>query len=310
MGWTRKHVLDLEDFTKEEIETVLDVTKRFKESMKSHPAKSFDFLNGYTLVNMFFEASTRTRISFELAGLRLGMHVVNFIAEASSLSKGESIVDTVKTLDAMNVDAMVVRHSETGTPKIVAENTSACVLNAGDGTHAHPTQGLLDLFTMWEKGLDFQKIHVAIIGDILHSRVARSDIHGLLKMGAKVTVAGPPTLVPAEFKDLGVDVSYDLDEIIPQVDVLYMLRIQKERQKKAYFPSLSEYTKLYGLTEDRLKKAKPDVVVMHPGPMNRGVEIEGTVADGKNSVILDQVTNGVAVRMALLHLCLKGEPRW
>ena len=307
MAWKRKHVLGLEDFTREEIETVLGLAKRFKESMRSRPAKSFDYLKGYTLVNMFFEPSTRTRISFELAGLRLGMYVVNFIAEASSLAKGESIIDTVKTLDAMNVDAMVVRHSASGAPKIVAENISGCVLNAGDGTHEHPSQGLLDLFTMWENGLDFQKIHVAIIGDVLHSRVARSDIYGLLKMGAKVSIAGPPTLIPLEFKEMGVGIYYSVDELLPEVDVIYLLRIQKERQKKAFFPSLGEYTKLYGITEERLKKAKSNVLVMHPGPMNRDVEIAGSVADGKNSVILDQVTNGVAVRMALLHLLLRGE---
>lgn len=307
MSWARKNVIDLDDFSKEEIMAVLELGKAFKDSMNSHPAKSWDTLRGYALANMFFENSTRTRMSFQLAGLRLGMHVINFSADSSSLRKNESFEDTIKTLDAMKVDAMAVRHSENGAPYKVAENTSAAVLNAGDGTHAHPTQALLDLLTMWEKGLDFEKAHVAIVGDIVHSRVARSDMHGLRTMGARVTLVGPPQFLPPEFGDKWAGVCYDFDEIIPHVDVLYMLRIQKERQEKTYISSAAEYMSMYGLTEGRLARAKRGVLVMHPGPINRGVEIEGSVADGPNSVILDQVTSGVAVRMALLQLCLTGK---
>lgn len=306
MEWNRKYVFDLEDFSKDEIETVLEVAKGYRESMKSRPAKTFDYLKGYTLMNMFFESSTRTRVSFELAGKRLGMHVVNFASSASSLNKSESVDDTIQTLDAMNLDAIVVRHSTIGTPQVVAANTTAAVINAGDGTHAHPTQALLDLLTMAEKGVDFSKAHVAITGDILHSRVARSDVYGLLKLGAKVTLVGPPTLLPREFEKLGADVCYDFDKVIPEVDVLYMLRIQKERMERAFFPTVGEYTKLYGLNEKRMAKAKPNVLVMHPGPVNRGIELQGAVMDGDRSFILEQVSCGLAVRMALLQLCVGG----
>jgi aspartate carbamoyltransferase catalytic subunit len=306
MEWNRKHVFDLEDFSKDEIETVLEVAKGYRESMKSTPAKTFDYLKGYTLMNMFFESSTRTRVSFELAGKRLGMHVVNFASSASSLNKSESVDDTIQTLDAMNLDAVVVRHSTIGTPQVVAANTRAAVINAGDGTHAHPTQALLDLLTMAEMGIDFPRAHVAITGDILHSRVARSDVYGLTKLGAKVTLVGPPTLLPEEFERLGVDICYDFDKIIPEVDVLYMLRIQKERMERAFFPTIGEYAKLYGLNEKRMAKAKPSVLVMHPGPVNRGVELQGAVMDGDRSFILEQVSCGLAVRMALLQLCVGG----
>lgn len=306
MKWSSKHVFDIKDYTREEIEAVLDVARGYRESMRGRPARTFDHLRGYALLNMFFEPSTRTRISFELAGKRLGMHVVDFGAGASSLNKSESIEDTIQTLNAMNVDAVVVRHSVIGTPQIVAANTSASVINAGDGTHAHPTQAFLDLLTMLEKGIDFAQAHVAIVGDIMHSRVARSNIYGLTRLGAKVTLVGPPTLLPPEFSELGVNVEYDFDRVVPEVDVLYMLRVQRERMDRTFFPSVGEYSSLYGLNDTRLSKAKSNVLVMHPGPVNRGVELQGSVMDGDRSFILEQVSCGVAVRMALLQLCVGG----
>ncbi len=302
-----KYIFGIEHLDREDIEKVFTYSSKYYKGMQDSPVKNYDFLKGYTVLNLFFEPSTRTRISFEMAAQRLGAHVVNFSKTGSSVAKGETLRDTVLSLNAMRPDLIVVRNSEPFTPKFVFENSDACVINAGDGAHEHPTQALLDTFTMLQHKGSFQGLKVAIIGDILHSRVARSNIFALSKLGAKVTLVGPPTLVPEKFKEMGVEISYDFDNIIPDMDVIMMLRIQLERQKSGLFPSLSEYHKLYGLTEERMKKTKEDVLVMHPGPINRGIEFDGVVADGKRSVILEQVANGVAVRMALLTLLLRGD---
>ncbi len=302
-----KYIFGIEHLDRKDIEKVFTYSSKYYKGMQDSPVKNYDFLKGYTVLNLFFEPSTRTRISFEMAAQRLGAHVVNFSKTGSSVAKGETLRDTVLSLNAMRPDLIVVRNSEPFTPKFVFENSDACVINAGDGAHEHPTQALLDTFTMLQHKGSFQGLKVAIIGDILHSRVARSNIFALSKLGAKVTLVGPPTLVPEKFKEMGVEISYDFDNIIPDMDVIMMLRIQLERQKSGLFPSLSEYHKLYGLTEERMKKTKEDVLVMHPGPINRGIEFDGVVADGKRSVILEQVANGVAVRMALLTLLLRGD---
>lgn len=307
MVWNRKHVFGLDGWSKEEIMTTFNQTKKYKEALLKRPAENFDCLKGYTVMNMFFENSTRTRSSFEMAEQRLGAHVVNFSVSTSSVNKGETIIDTIRNIDVMNVDAIVVRHTVTGTPQVVAENSHACVLNAGDGVHEHPTQGLLDIYTLWEKVQSFEGLKVCILGDILHSRVARSNLFGLLTLGADVTLCGPPTLVPKYFEELGAKVTWDLDSILDKMDVFNILRIQKERMEKAFFPSISEYVKVWGMTEEKLARCKKDVIIMHPGPTNREVEIAASVADGDRSVILEQVTNGEAVRMALLQLCLRGE---
>lgn len=307
MAWDRRYVVDLEELSKEEIMTVLKTAKWFKDSIKKSPAETFDFLKGYTACNLFFENSTRTRMSFTTAEKRLGMHVLDFSASASSTKKGESVVDTVKNLDAMNIDVFVMRNKASGSPWCVINNSEAAFLNAGDGRHAHPTQAFLDLLTIYEQKGSFEGLDVVVCGDVQHSRVARSDYWGLSKLGAKLTFAGPPTLVPSYYKDMGVKVTTDFKETIPTADVLYILRIQFERMSRGYFPTAGEYNKLWGLTDDKLKLAKKDVLVMHPGPTNRDVEINGSVADGERSYILDQVTSGVAVRMALLHLVLRGE---
>lgn len=295
-----KHLLGLESLSKEDIELILDTAKPFKD-MFTRSVKKVPALNGNTVVNLFFEPSTRTRTSFELAAKRLSADVINFSATASSVSKGETLIDTVKTIEALASDIIVVRHSQAGAANLLASNVRSRIVNAGDGMHEHPTQALLDLFTIKEKLGKIEGLNVLILGDIKHSRVARSNIYGLLKLGAKVTLCGPPTLVP-DFKDLDLTIEYDLKKAIENADVVNILRIQKERMDYNYFPSLREYTKFYGLTETKLKYAKKDLMIMHPGPMNRGVEIEHSVADSKNAVILDQVTNGVAVRMAVLYL--------
>lgn len=299
--WTRPHLLGLEELSAAEIETVLSTAKSFKE-VSSRDVKKVPALRGKTVANVFFEPSTRTRVSFELAAKRLSADIVSFSASESSTRKGESLKDTVKTLEAMNVDLVVVRHQASGTPGLISQYVRAGVVNAGDGTHEHPTQGLLDLYTMQEKKGRIRGLKVCFIGDILHSRVARSDIWGLTKLGAEVTVCGPPTLLPPAVERFGVKAAYDLDAVIPEMDVLYILRIQLERQAGQYFPSIREYTGEYGITARRLARAKKDVLVMHPGPVNRGVEVDSAVADGLHSAILDQVTNGVAVRMAVLYL--------
>lgn len=297
--WTRKDLLSIEELSREEIELVLNTAESFKE-VSTREIKKVPALRGKTVANLFFESSTRTRTSFELAAKRLSADLINFSSSGSSTSKGESLRDTAKNIEAMHVDTIVMRHSSSGSAEYLAGCLKAGVVNAGDGIHEHPTQGLLDLFTIREKKKTLDGIRVCLVGDILHSRVARSNIWGLTKMGAKVTVCGPPTLIPRGIEKMGVEVSYDLDAVIGKQDVLNILRIQLERQQGAFFPSIREYAAEYGISNERMKKAKPGVIVMHPGPVNRGVELSGDVADGEQSVILDQVTNGVAVRMAVL----------
>ena len=299
--WKRKDLLSVEELSKEEIELVLHTAESFKE-ISNREVKKVPALRGKTVANLFFESSTRTRTSFELAAKRLSADILNFQSSGSSTSKGESLRDTARTIEAMQVDTIVMRHSSSGSAEYLARYLKAGVINAGDGIHEHPTQGLLDIFTIREKKKDIQGLNVCLIGDILHSRVARSNIWGLKKLGAKVTVCGPPTLIPKKIESLGVEVCYDLDSIIEKQDVLNILRIQLERQQGAFFPSLREYAAEYGISNERMKKARKDVMIMHPGPINRGVELSGEVADGSQSVILDQVTNGVAVRMAVLFL--------
>jgi aspartate carbamoyltransferase catalytic subunit len=255
------------------------------------------------LVNFFVEPSTRTRTSFELAAFRLSADVINISPTASSLTKGETLKDTARNLEALQADIIVLRHSSAGAPQFLASRLKSSVINAGDGAHEHPTQALLDLYTIRERRGKIAGLHVAIIGDILFSRVARSNIFGLLKLGARVTLVGPSTLVPREFEKLGAEVSHNIKDVLPTADVVNLLRIQHERQRREYFPGLGEYIRLFGLTKERAKLLKPDCLIMHPGPINRGVEIDSEVADGLQSVILDQVTNGLAVRMAVLYLC-------
>jgi aspartate carbamoyltransferase catalytic subunit len=301
MKWVRKDLLSLEELSREEIELVLTTAESFKE-VSSRDVKKVPALRGKTVANLFFEPSTRTRTSFELAAKRLSADIINFSSSGSSTSKGESLEDTAKNIEAMNVDTIVMRHPSSGSAEYLARSIRAGVINAGDGIHEHPTQGLLDIFTIREKKKALEGVKVCLVGDILHSRVARSNIWGLKKMGAKVTVCGPPTLIPSHIEKLGVEVSYDLDGIIKDQDVLNILRIQLERQRGAFFPSIREYAAEYGISVERMKKAKPGVLIMHPGPVNRGVELAAEVADGSQSMILDQVTNGVAVRMAVLFL--------
>lgn len=299
--WTQHDLFDLEGLSRGEIELILETAKSFKE-VSTRDVKKVPALRGKTVVMLFFEPSTRTRVSFELAAKRLSADTLNITASASSLTKGESIVDTAKNIEAMNVDMIVVRHKSAGVPKILARHLTSSVINAGDGCRAHPTQALLDMFTIQEKLGRIEGVKVAIIGDILHSRVARSNIFGLTKLGARVTLCGPSTLIPPGIERTGVSVTHDVDDVIRTHDVLMFLRLQRERQEENFFPSIREYIRVFGVDETRLKQAKKDVIIMHPGPVNRGVEISAEVADGKNSVILDQVTNGVAVRMAVLYL--------
>jgi aspartate carbamoyltransferase catalytic subunit len=302
-GWWRKDLLSIQDLDPWEINLLLDTALQFKK-VGGRDVKKVPALQGRTLVNFFVEPSTRTRTSFELAAMRLSADVINISATSSSLVKGESLKDTALILQANNVDIIVVRHSSAGAPQFLAERLRSSIINAGDGAHEHPTQALLDLFTIREKRGSIAGLHIAIVGDILFSRVARSDIWGLLKLGARVTLVGPSTLVPRVFERLGVAVCRRLDDILPEVDVINLLRIQHERQRQAYFPGLGEYINLFGLTRERAARLKPDCLIMHPGPINRGVEIDSEVADDpKHSVILEQVTNGLAVRMAALYLC-------
>ena len=302
MRWTRKDLLGLRELSAEEINFILETADAFKQ-VGTREIKKVPALRGKTLVNFFVEPSTRTRISFELAALRLSADVINISAATSSLTKGESLKDTARNIEALLTDIIVLRHSSPGAPQFLANRLKASVINAGDGAHEHPTQALLDLYTIREKRGNIAGLHVAIIGDILFSRVARSNIFGLTKLGAQVTLVGPTTLVPRDFEKLGVNVSHNIDEVLPEADVVNLLRIQHERQRKEYFPGIGEYRSLFGLTKERAKLLKPDCLIMHPGPINRGVEIDSDVADGPQSVILDQVTNGLAVRMAVLYLC-------
>ncbi len=300
--WTRKHLLGLADLSRAEIEHVLNTAESFKE-VSTRSVKKVPALRGRVVVNMFFEDSTRTRMSFELAAQRLSADVIDFTERVSSTKKGETLLDTARTIEAMGVDIMVLRHPAAGAALHLSEAVDCCVINAGDGQHAHPTQALLDLFTIRERKGRTDGLDVAIVGDIAHSRVARSDVRGLQKLGANVTLVGPPTLVPKPFEEMGARVSYDFESIIPEMDVISMLRIQKERMTASGFPSVREYVRLFGMNRDRLKQCKPDVLIMHPGPVNRGIELAADVADGPHSSILRQVTNGLAVRMAVLFLC-------
>jgi aspartate carbamoyltransferase catalytic subunit len=305
--WQHKDLCALADHSEEELRVILDTATAFKgvgeRNLKKVPA-----LRGKTLVNLFVEPSTRTRISFELAAMRLSADVVNINATASSLEKGETLLDTARNLEALRADLIVIRHKSAGSARFLADRLKASVINAGDGAHEHPTQGLLDAFTIREKLGTLDGVRVSIVGDILFSRVARSNIEILTKLGAKVTLVGPPTLVPQTFESLGVRVAHSIDEVIEESDVINLLRIQHERQKKEYFPGVGEYTARFGLTRKRAEQLRPECLIMHPGPMNRGVEIDSQVADGRSSVILDQVTNGLAVRMAVLYLCSGGAP--
>lgn len=301
--WTKKHLLDLRELSKEEIELILETAKSFKE-VSSRDVKKVPALRGKTIVSLFFEDSTRTRASFELASKRLSADTLNIATTKSSMSKGETIVDMARNIEAMNVDGIIVRHGSSGVPHILANSVNASIINAGDGCRSHPTQALLDMFTIKEKLGKIEGLNVAIVGDILHSRVARSNMIGLKKLGANVTVCGPSTLIPPGIEQYGVKVSYNLKDVIPGQDVIMLLRIQKERQQSQYFPSIREYAQKFGINSEKLKTAKDNVLIMHPGPTNRGVELSAEVADGKNSVILDQVTNGIAVRMAVLYLVM------
>ncbi|MDE2726563.1 MAG: aspartate carbamoyltransferase catalytic subunit [Gemmatimonadota bacterium] len=304
-----RHLIGLEDYAREEIGLILDTADSFKEVIR-RPIRKVPALRGKNVVNLFFESSTRTRLSFELAEKQLSADTLNFASTGSSVSKGESLSDTARNIEAMQVDCVVVRHAAAGAPLFLSQClSSAVVINAGDGAHEHPTQGLLDLLTMRDALGRLEGLKVALIGDIAHSRVARSNIWGLRKMGAEVVVCGPPTLIPVDIEEMGVEVSYRIGDALRDADVIYALRIQLERQQEAFFPSQREYTRLFGIDPERLELAKPEAIVMHPGPINRGVELDSRVADSGRSVILDQVTNGVAVRMAVLYLLNGGGER-
>jgi aspartate carbamoyltransferase catalytic subunit len=311
MGWTRKHLLAMRDLDAAEITTLIDTAASLEE-IAHREIKKVPALRGKTVVNLFYEASTRTRTSFEIAGKWLSADVINFSASGSSASKGESFIDTAKNIAAMSPDVVVVRHSSSGAAALLAQTLPCAIVNAGDGAHEHPTQALLDLLTIREKKGHFEGLHVAIVGDIAHSRVARSNIHAMRKLGMTVTVAGPPTLIPPFVQELGVKVAWRLEDAIRDVDVVMMLRLQHERMSGGLIPSLREYARYWGLTLDKLAAhARPDVLIMHPGPVNRGVELSPEVADGPYSVILDQVSKGVAVRMGVLLLLAgarSGEP--
>jgi len=300
----QKHLLFLKEYPKEDIEVILDTAFKFREVL-DRPIKKVPSLQGVTIVNLFFENSTRTRISFELAQKRLSADTVNFSASSSSLKKGESFKDTVQNISSMKIDAVVMRHPAPGSPKHLTEFIDAVVVNAGDGAHEHPTQAILDMMSLKEKFGYLRGLKVGIVGDILHSRVARSNIYGLINMGAKVTVCGPPNLIPRNIKDLGADVNYNLDDLIEWADALNILRIQKERMGQPLISSIREYRSSFGITLKRLKNHKKEITIMHPGPMNRGVEIDSRVADSEQAIMLDQVLNGVASRMSILY-CLCG----
>jgi len=303
MSFQRKDLLGIEDLSPEEIIFILDTAKSFREILE-RPIKMVPTLRGKTVANLFFEPSTRTRLSFELAEKRLNADALSFSSVGSSVAKGETLLDTAKNILAMKVDCFVLRHVSPGAPHLLARELDVSVINAGDGAHEHPTQALLDLYTIRERKGRIKGLKMAIVGDITNSRVARSNIWGMGKLGAEVRVCGPPTLIPPDIEKMGVKVSYSPEEALEGVDVIMMLRIQKERQKGSLPPSLNEYREFFSLTEERLDLAREDVLVMHPGPVNRGVELPARIADGRKSIILDQVTNGVAVRMAILYLLL------
>jgi aspartate carbamoyltransferase catalytic subunit len=301
-----KDLVGLEHLSREQLQLILDTAEPFKE-VSERPIKKVPALRGKTIVNLFFEASTRTRISFEFAEKRLSADTVNVASQGSSVSKGETLVDTARNLEAMRIDMVVIRHPASGAARFLGERIRSNVINAGDGKHEHPTQGLLDMLTLRDKFGRLEGLKVAICGDSLHSRVARSNIWGLLKLGAEVAVCGPPTLLPRGIADLGVTVFHRIDDAIRWADALNVLRLQLERMQAGFIPSLREYNRVFGVTTERLSRAPKDLVILHPGPMNRGVEIDSDVADGEHSVILPQVTNGVAIRMAVLYLLAGGE---
>ena len=301
LPWTRKHLLSLESLSADEILHVLDTALSFKE-VSTRSVKKVPALRGRVVVNTFFEDSTRTRTSFALAAQRLSADVIDFSEKGSSVSKGETLIDTARNIEAMGVDIIVIRHQASGAADLLARTVNCSVVNAGDGAHEHPTQGLLDLYTMREKFGRIEGLKVAIVGDIANSRVARSNLWGLTKLGAEVILVGPPTLLPRSFEKLGARVVHDFDAVAGEVDVINMLRVQFERIKSSQFPSVREFTHLFGLTAERFQRCKPGVFIMHPGPMNRGIEISSHIADGPQSGILSQVTNGLAVRMAVLYL--------
>lgn len=305
MRLAKKDILDMESLSVGEIQYILDTAETLKE-ISTRPIKKVPTLRGKTVIHFFYEPSTRTRTSFEIAAKRLSADTVSISASTSSIVKGETLVDTAKNLEAMNPDAIIVRHRAAGAPHILARLSNASVINAGDGMHAHPTQALLDMMTVWEKKGRLAGLRIAIIGDVAHSRVARSNIVGFVKMGAKVVLAGPATMMPIGVETLGARVTYHVREAIKDADVVMVLRIQKERQQAFVFPSEREYAQCYGLTQEKLDGAKEGVLIMHPGPINRGIEISPEVAEGPYSVILEQVANGVAIRMALLFLLLGG----
>ncbi len=304
-SWTRRHLLDVESLSADEIQTILDTAVMFKEATAGCTQK-IPVLGGRTCANLFFESSTRTKTSFSLAARRLGADTIDFSSSGSSLSKGETFIDTAKNIEAMGIDAVIVRHRTPGTAQLLAQNLHCAVINAGDGAHEHPTQGLLDILSIRERRGRIKGLTVALVGDIAHSRTARSNIWGLQKLGAHVIVCGPSTLVSPQWEELGVEVAYDLDAILPRCDVLNLLRIQFERQTTRPFPSVREYALLYAMNRERLNKAKDDILILAPGPINRGVEVTPDVADGPHSVILEQVSNGLAVRMSVLWLLLGG----
>jgi len=302
-----KHLLGLEHYPAEDIVSIIDTAFSFREVL-DRPIKKVPSLQGKTIVNLFFENSTRTRISFELAQKRLSADTVNFSASSSSLKKGESFKDTVQNIEAMKIDAVVMRHPDPGASLHLTKYVDAVVINAGDGTHEHPTQAILDMTSLQERFGKVKGLRIGIIGDIMYSRVARSNIYGLKKLGAEVILCGPTTLIPPHIDSLGVRVTHDLDEVLDWADAIIVLRIQLERMDRGLFPSVREYRNLFGITTERLKKHNKEIVIMHPGPMNRGIEIDSSVADGKEAIILDQVLNGVASRMAILYLLLGGKP--
>lgn len=299
--WKQKHLLGLDELSSEEILYIFEVAESFRE-VSTRSIKKVPALRGKVVALLFFEDSTRTRMSFELAASRLSADTVLLTSKGSSLAKGETVFDTVRNIEAMGVDIFVIRHSQSGAPHMLAKRVSTPIINAGDGSHEHPTQALLDMFTIRQRLGRIAGLRVAIVGDIAHSRVARSNIIGLRKLGAEVIVVGPPTLVPSAITAMGCEISHSLDEILPEVDVINMLRIQFERFSSNLFPSVREYSQLYGMNAERFARCKKDVLIMHPGPINRGVELTSEVADGPNSCILQQVTNGLAIRMAVLYL--------
>jgi aspartate carbamoyltransferase catalytic subunit len=301
MALSSKHLLGLQGVPKEDIQTILDTAHTFREIL-DRPIKKVPTLQGKTIVNLFYESSTRTRISFEVAEKRLSADAINFSVSGSSVSKGETFKDTVKNIEAMKIDMIVVRHAAAGAPLYLTKISDANVINAGDGTHEHPTQALLDMYSIRQKIGHIEGLKVCIVGDVSHSRVALSNIYGLKTMGAKVSVCGPSTMIPREINELGIDVIHNIDEAIQENDVLNVLRIQLERKAREYFPSIREYAKYFGITRERLEKNGKDILILHPGPINRGVELSSEVADGSNQIILYQVTNGVAIRMAVLYL--------